>query len=133
MLTKLLREPINILSAKTSTGVGNSIQVSDAESIIIAISSSNNANFTVKVAGAIGNMPPDFSSAKSVTNHYDYVQAIDLNTGDATDGDVGIVASGTDIIKLYEVNVASLDWITLNIIAISAGAVTAKAMIYAKD
>jgi hypothetical protein len=49
---------------------------------------------------------------------------VDLNDGLPVTGSTGVVATGTDIVRTFEININSLQWIAFNITAISAGNVT---------
>ena len=85
---------------------------------------------TVKFQGSIQITQPDFSSAQSVSNHWDYIQGIDLEDGSALDGDTGFVVAGTDDFKIYEVNVNGLRWFDATVTARSAGSVTVKVLAF---
>lgn len=79
-----------ILDAQAATGTGRVIDVRDFRNCVVKIGTASSANLTVKCQGAIAsaatpNTPPDFSAAQSVSNHWDYIQMVDLNTGDQTD------------------------------------------------
>ena len=114
-----------VLDAKATTGVGNTIDVRDFRNAVIKIGTSGSANLTVKIQGAIASpsndfLAPDFASAQSVTNHWDYVQAIDLNDGTPLNGDTGFVVTGVDDFKNYEVNINGFDYINLSVTSRSA-------------
>ena len=79
-----------ILDAKATTGIGNTIDVRDFRNCIVKIGTASSANLTVKAQGAVAsaatpNTPPTFSSAQSVSNHWDYVQMVDLQNGAVVD------------------------------------------------
>lgn len=57
------------------------------------------------------------------------MQAVDLDDGTPVTGSTGIVSAGTDINKLYEININALDYLTLDVTAISAGAVSATVLL----
>lgn len=119
------RKLYNVMLAKATTGIGKVIDVRDFRNVMINVATASNANFTLKCQGAIGDTSPAFASAASPTNQWDYVELATLADSSApVRGATGIVATGTDICKLYEANVNGPDWITLNITAISAGTVT---------
>lgn len=124
----------NMLSGKTTTGHSDPIKVTDFRNAVIVVSSSGNANFTLKVKGAIATHlsdvnAPTFSSAASPTNQWAYVQSVNLDDGTPVTGSTGISTAGTDICKAYEINVNALDFIDLELSAISAGAVTVDAIL----
>lgn len=118
-----------IFDAQAATGTGRVIDVRDFRDCIVKIGTASSANLTVKAQGAIAsaatpNTPPTFSSAQSVSNHWDYVQMVDLQDGSSVNGDTGFVVTGTDDFKQYEININSLDYITFTVTARSAGSVT---------
>jgi len=45
---------------------------------------------------------------------------VDLQDGSAINGDTGFVATGTDDFRIFEVNINTLNYITLNVTARSA-------------
>lgn len=128
MSTRLIHR-YNVMDAKATTGVGTTIDVRDFRNCVVRIGTASSANLTVKAQGAVAtlsaeNTPPTFSSAQSVSNHWDYVQMIDLQDGSPVNGDTGFVVTGTDDFRLFEININSLDYINFNITARSAGSVT---------
>lgn len=119
------RKIYTIMSAKSTTGVGNFIDVKDFRNIVVMVATSGSANFTAKCVGSIGDDSAAFASAQSVSNAWDYLELADLADSSApVRGATGVVSAGTDIYKLYEVNVNGVDWVTFNITARSAGAIT---------
>lgn len=118
-----------ILDAKATTGVGVSIPVMDYRNAVVKIWTSGSANLTVKAQGAVTSpttefTAPDFSASQTIADNWDYVQMIDLNDGTPINGDTGFVVTGTDDFRLFEVNINGLDYLTFNVTARSAGAVT---------
>lgn len=121
------RKVYTIMSAKATTGVGSFIDVKDFRNVVVSIATTGSANFTVKCQGGIGDDCPAFASSASPTNAWDYLELATLADSSApVRGATGVVASGTDICKLYEVNINGVDWLTFNITAISAGSITIK-------
>ena len=95
MGTSITRLPIpekTILDAKAATGVGNNINVQDFQHCIFSFATDGGADaaLTVKFQGSTSDTAPDFSSAQSVTNMWDFIQVIDLEDGSAIDGDTGV-------------------------------------------
>ena len=113
-----------ILDAKAATGIGKDILVRDYRNLILMVATSGSANFTAKVVGSISESDVNFAAAQSVANPWGYVQVIDIDTGSAINGVTGIAATGTDIFKLYHVNVDGLEYLNLNVTAYAAGAIT---------
>lgn len=125
-MTRILlgQSPIVLLSAKAATGAGGVIDVSSYDEIVIAVYTSSSASATLKIAGSMSLAAPAFASSQSVTNVYDYIDLIPFS-GSATPvvGATGIVMSGTDIIKLYTVDVKYVKWICPVVTAYSAGSI----------
>ena len=97
---------------------------------------SGSANLTVKVAISSGVQPsletsasmdlPHFGATISITNPYSLADIIALDATNTTiAGATGIVASGTDLAKTYEVNTNLQKYMTLLLTAWSAGRITA--------
>lgn len=120
--------------AKAATGVSSVIDVRDFRNCVVKIGTASSGNLTLKAQGAVAsaatpNTPPDFAAAQSVTNHWDYVQMVDLEDGSPVDGDVGFVVTGTDDFRQFEVNINSLDYISFSVTARSAGSVTVEVVV----
>lgn len=116
-----------IMSAKATTGIGSPILVEDFQHIFIELSSQSSGNFTVKFQISNADTMPDFSSAQSATNPWDYVQVKDLEDNAAIDGDTGVAFAGTDDVRQLEANINGAKWFCARITAISAGSVNVKA------
>jgi hypothetical protein len=84
------------------------------------------ADMTVKFQGSASDACPDFAAAQTVNNRWDYIQVVDLEDGNATDGDTGFVVSGADDHRMYEVNINHLKWFNAIITAWAEGEVTVK-------
>lgn len=121
------------MSAKGTTGIGNTIFCEDFRNAVISFNTASSANCTVKFAGSIAETAPNFAAAQSVSNSYDYVQVKDLEDASAIDGDTGITLTGTDDHRLVEINTNGLRYINAVITAISAGTVTIKVRLYNND
>lgn len=117
------------MTAKAATWVGNTINVTDYRNAVVKIGTASSANLTVKCQGAIASpltseVAPNFASAQSVANHWDYVQMIDQQDGNPVSGDTGFVVTGTDDFRLFAINIDNLDFLNFNVTARSAGSVT---------
>jgi hypothetical protein len=117
---------ITILDAKDATGTGLTADVASWQHLVLQVGSASSANLTIKVQGSMGNDAPTFSSAQSVSNHWDYIQCVDLEDGSLLDGDTGLAFSGTDDFRHIEVNVNGLKFLNVTVTARSAGSVTVK-------
>ena len=129
-----------LFSAQAATGTSTLVlNVTDFRDVVLSFATASSASFTVKIQGAIGVIgtsngagqgeiiAPTFSSSASATNAWDYIQAVNLNTGVPVNGSTGIVYTGTDSVSLYEVNTNALDFLTVTVTAYSAGTLTVKA------
>jgi len=107
--------------------------------IIFQVFTSGTATTTLKVAGSLGKGATDGSTGPrydfvnmaatvSPSNPYTFLQAIDLDTATALNGAVGLVASGADLAKQYEVNVNAMKYMTVFPISWSQGVITVKAL-----
>lgn len=118
---------LSIFSAKTGTGTGTAHKVESFDKIFFQFGSAASANFTVKFQISFSDDKPDFSASQSVTNNWDYVSVIDLQSGAAIAGDTGIVLTGTDDVRNLELNASGARWICATKTASSAGSLTLKA------
>lgn len=122
----------------TMHDIGRDIDVSDFRHCIIAVNTASSANLTLKFVGSIGksytqvdrDTKPDFSASQSNTNSWDYIQVVDLEDGNAIDGDTGISPAGTDDHRLFEMNINGLKWINAILTAWTAGNVTVKVRLF---
>ena len=98
-----------VLDAKGATWVWNSILVQDFKNISFSFATDwwADAALTVKFQWSIQNTAPDFSSAQSVTNHWDYIDVIDIQDWTAIDWDTWISVSTADDYRLLQAN---CDW-----------------------
>lgn len=115
-----------ILTAKETTGIGTSALVESFRHLLLTLSSQSNANFTVKFQGSNSDDCPNFSTAQSATNEWDYVQVKDLQDNSTVNGDTGVAFAGTDDVRQFEMNTNGLKWINARVTAISAGSVNVK-------
>lgn len=118
-----------LLNAKAATGIDKAIAVGDFKNVVFsyATDGGGTAALTVKFQGSIQETCPDFSAAQTKTNHWDYIEVVDLQDGSAIDGDTGVAVATADDYRLLEANVNGLQWICARVTARSAGSVTVKA------
>lgn len=97
------------------------------------VMTSGSANLTLQVlssggklvSDAVGgNQTPNFGATQSKSNPWQYSQLIDLATGVQLPGTTGIVLTGTDIVKAYELNVSGVFFVCPTITAWTAGVIT---------
>lgn len=123
-------DSITIMNAKDATGIGNYIDVSDYQHAKVSIATASSANLTIKCQGSIEDASPDFSSAQSAANMWDYIDMVDDQNNTSIDGDTGIAFAGTDDVRMLEVNVNGLKWLSFRITARSAGSATVKCKLF---
>ena len=121
-----VQDVITILDAAVATGSGATLLVEDFVNLTLALDSASSANLTVKVQGSIQQLAPTWGSAQSASNQWDYLLLKDLEDGSSIDGDTGLVLSGSDDHRLFEVNVNGIRWLNLIVTARSAGSITGK-------
>lgn len=120
-----------LLNAKAATGVGSTgINVTDFKTIALSFATTASSTLTVKFAGSIQDTCPDFTAAQSATNHWDYIDVIDLNTGTSIDGDTGVAVAATTDYRIFEANVNGLRWVTAIVTAYTGGGVTVKSVLF---
>lgn len=122
-----------ILDAKAATGAGTAINMQDYRHAVISFATDGggDAALTVKVQGSIETTEPTWASAQSVTNHWDYIDVIDLQDGASIDGDTGVAVATADDYRLLQVNCDGLKWLNVIVTARTEGEVTVKAKIFA--
>ena len=118
----------DVLSAAAATGLSRIIPVTPYSVITIVIATTGSAAFTLKVKGAIhasglNNAPTFVEGSASPTNKWTYLQSVNLDDGLKVDGSTGIIYSGIDGVRKYEVNINDSDTLAVDITAYTAGAV----------
>jgi hypothetical protein len=121
-----------IMNAVGAAATGNTMFVDDFKNVIFsyATDGGGDANSTIKFQGSIQEDAPDFSAAQTVTNHWDYIEVVNLDTGAAIDGATGVARTGQDEYLLLEANVNGMRWVSATVTARSAGELTIKARAY---
>lgn len=116
----------NIDITDTGTGThtyklkGKTILISDYSVVTLGVFTSGSANFTLKVQiSDQGDV--DFNKSQSATNRWDYAQVKLMDDNSSVNGSTGVVTSGTDINKTYEVNINKRIYLSANFTAWSAG------------
>lgn len=125
-------QPYVVLNAATADAVGKSIFCKDAQHIIVTVASANlgvGKSFIIKIKGSSNDDAPTFSSAKSASNPWDYIQAIRQSDGSVIDGATGDTFSATDDVRQYEVNTNGLTWVTVDLSSLTGASVTCTAKI----
>lgn len=122
-----VQKDLILTSAQTVAGVGtNYYDVSDFRNAVISVATASSFKGSVRIAGAIGQAPPSWANNPSVSNPYAFLQLVDLQDGSTVNGSDSLEIRGTDIVRLYEVNINAVDWLAVSVTTLSAGAVTVK-------
>lgn len=122
-----------IFNAQAATGTGTVIDVSGFRNIMLQIGTDSSANLTLKIQGSLSETAPNFSTAASTSNHWDYVGCYDLDGASLVAGSTGFVVTGTDDFVNYLVNTEGFNWLCATVTARSAGSVTVKCKLYDND
>lgn len=134
---------LEVFVSKSSTGIGNWINVEGYRHLTALLDFDGDANLTVKCVGSIGkggsltsaanasavNDSPTPTSAQKWDNAYDYIEMIDLQSGSDINGDTGIPVTSGDH-RLVNINTDGLKWVTFYITARSAGAASARVKLF---
>lgn len=124
-----------VLAAKAATGADNNtgFHVEEFRTLVVELATADSASLTVKFAGSVSKDAPDFTAAKAVNNHYEYLNFVDLQNGEMIEGNVGVVLSGTDAFRLFEVNTNGVKFFNAVVTARAAGSVTIKVKPFTND
>jgi len=124
-----------ILDAKGATWIWNVALVEDFRNCVFSFATDWGADaaLTIKFQWSIQIDEPTFSSARSVTNMWDYIEVIDLQSGSAIDWDTWVSVATADDYRQFEANVNGLRWINVEVTARTAWEVTVKAYLFSND
>lgn len=118
-----------IFNAKTADGTGKIIDVESFRHILLTLSSSDTASFVINFQGSMSDIAPNFATARSVTNRWEYIQTKDMQSGIAIDGDTGVTYAVDDVTR-YETVFSGYKWICATISSYAAGKVTLSVKLY---
>lgn len=116
-------DEVALFSNKLTTGTTVAYPIKDFEHIMLALSSSWSANFTIKFQWSFSDEAPTFSSAQSATNRWDYIDVKDIEDGASIDGDTGVAFVWADDVRLFELWTPWLKWVWATITALTAWSV----------
>ena len=116
---------VDITDAGTGTHTfhlkGKTILTLGFRHMFLTLNTSDSANYTAKVQGSRQEDKPDFNTAQSKINSWDYVQAKDTEDASTIDGDVGFAPAGADDHRNLTINVDGMRWVTVVFTAWTAG------------
>lgn len=118
-----------IFSAHEAAETGKVIDTDSYRFVLFTLSSSDTGNFVLKFQGSMSNTAPDFSSAQSVTNRWDYIQVKDLQAGTTVDGDTGVTWTADDVVR-YETVFSGYKWICATLTTYNTGKITLSTKLY---
>lgn len=104
-------------SGNTAKGVANFQDFRDVELTVVMTGFSG----TIKFVGSNADLPPDFSSAASLTNPYDYVKTVNQIDGSSVAGGTGLVGTATTSVTNLEVNTNAFKWIGAIVTSVTGG------------
>jgi len=119
-----IRQVVNydIWTQNTTAGVAKTIFSKDFRNVIFDVISATSANQVIKFVASKQESKPDFNSAVSTTNRWQYVQVIDLSTGNPVDGSTWYTFSWVES-KQFELNLNGENWVGLYLASGSAGSI----------
>lgn len=123
-MTRIKQGLITSLNGVTANGPGVALDVSNYKAIALQLRTKNNAAATIKFAVSMSLNKPDFSIPPSYVNPYDFVDLAWLNNNNSVPGATGIVLTGTDLIRIYEVNTDYIKWLCPIVSGYAAGDIT---------
>lgn len=112
----------------TSAGVSKTVYARDFRNAIFDVVSAASSNQVIKFVASKQESRPDFGSAVSATNRWQYVQAIDLANGNPVDAATGYTFSGVES-KQFELNLNGEYWVGLYLVSGSAGSIDSNVML----
>lgn len=113
-----------LFSAAAANGVSPADDVSNYRHLVVAMDTAGSAALRIQILGSISDECPDFSAAQAADNQYEALQLKDLQSGASLNGDDGLLLSGTDDHRLFEVNTNGIKWVAAKISSRTAGNAT---------
>lgn len=117
----------NMFNATSSASWATEYRVDDYRNAVLLFSCTSSPTMTVKFAAS--NLTPDevdFTQAASASNHWDYVQVVDLEDGTSIDGDTGVSCTGSADVRNFEVNTELITTLSAQVSSYTAGTTTLK-------
>lgn len=101
-----------VLTSTSTNGAGTKIDVGLYRGVACAMDTERTSSYTLKFAGSLSDTAPDFNSAASVSNQWDYIEVVDVEDGNTIDGDTGLTYVNQEDHRMFEVNTNRLNWLT---------------------
>lgn len=119
-----LTNNLTLFDAKAANGTSTVIiDAASYRNTLITVFAATGSTGTIKVKGS-NEDEPAFGSAVSVTNKWDYVGIVNLNSHSEITGDTGVAYSDATGVDIFEVNINAFRWLTVELSEYSAGAFT---------
>lgn len=111
-------EPYVVAAAITSASVGRSIFIKDAKHVKVTLATTGlvpGRSVSVNFKASDQELAPNFATAKSATNMWDYIEVIRQADGTPIDGVTGDTIAGSDDVRTYELNTNGATWFTVDL------------------
>ena len=126
---------IDIFKDAVADGVGTAIKVDEYDKVTLQLGSAddaltNAADLTIRFLVSVSNTAPNFAGTRTVANHFEYVDVIDLQSGTSIDGDTGIrfgASGAANDFRNLEVNFGGAKCVCAVISGYVSGKLTLKA------
>ena len=121
-----------LLEDAAADGAGSAISVVDKEHITLSVFAPT-STLTVKIYGSNGKtvtegseviLEPDWDSAISESNQYQYIATVDTSTSSVVDGTTGYSATASTLQKIITVNTAGLRFVNAIVSGYTSGSVS---------
>ena len=114
-----------LFNAVAVDGASVAKSVKDYATLLIQL---NFAGFTgtIKFVGSYQDSMPNFGSASSASNAWEYIKTIDVQDGAGINGAIGIPLTAITSTRMLEANTSRICWFGAIVSGRSAGTVTAK-------
>jgi hypothetical protein len=122
---KHAQSQITMLSAQAANGASSAYQAMNFDDTTFQLHMSAFTG-TVKFVGSDADTAPDFSSAVSGTNPYEYIQVQDEQNNTGITGDTGVAGTATTDVRYFSLNSPGKKWIGAIVSGYSAGNCTLK-------
>jgi hypothetical protein len=109
----------------TEGGVGNTVRIDDFQHIVLELSLNGTASMRLHIQGSVQESAPTFSSARSDTNHWEYIYVTDLQSGSNVAGDTGFTFAAADY-RLLKLGPVALKWVNVVITEFDTGSPSIK-------
>lgn len=116
-VSRAIMPPVVLLDNVAATGIGNIMDLRDYLYVQVVISTSGNADGTIRFRGSMQSPADvDLSAAASISNEWDTIASYNLqNPTTVIAGDTGVVYSGTDAVEQMIINIDAVSAFTVHL------------------